>query len=72
MPPTIQEVKAQHESRLLALPGVVSVGLGQNPDGKPVIVVGLDRPRPRTMARLPQTLDGYSIRVEIIGEIKAQ
>lgn len=72
MPPTIQEVKRQHESRLLAMPGVVSVGLGQNPDGEPVIVVGLDRRRPRTIARLPRTLEGYPIHVEIIGQIKAQ
>jgi len=72
MTPTIQEVKAQHEGRLMTMPGVVSVGLGQKPDGTPVIVVGLDRRRPATMAQLPPILDGYSVSVEFVGEIRAQ
>lgn len=72
MTPTIREVKAQHEGRLMTMPGVVSVGLGQKPDGTPVIVVGLDRRRPRTMAQLPQSLGGYPVSVELIGEIRAQ
>ena len=45
--PTIQEVKAKHADRLLAMPGVVSVGIGQDPDGQFVIVVGLDGPAQR-------------------------
>ncbi len=72
MCPTIQEVKVQHEGQLMTMPGVVSVGVGQKPDGTPVIVVGLDRPRPGTIAKLPQTLGGYSVRVEFVGEIRAQ
>ncbi len=72
MPPNIGDVKALHEAGLLALPGVVSVGLGRRADGEPEIVIGLDRRRPRTMARLPQTLAGYPVRVEIIGQVKAQ
>jgi hypothetical protein len=46
MSPTIQEVKAKYTDQLMAMPGVVSVGIGQNPDGTLVIVVGLDGPRP--------------------------
>lgn len=72
MPRTIQEVKTRHQDRLLALPGVVSVGIGQNPDGKPVIVIGLERAHPRTKARLPETLDGYAVRVDVVGQIKAR
>jgi hypothetical protein len=72
MPATIQEVKAQHEKRFLAMPGVVSVGIGRGADGKPVIVVGLDRPRPETVKQLPQSLDGHPVRVDIIGPVKAQ
>jgi hypothetical protein len=37
-----------------------------------VIVVGLDRPRPETVKRLPQTLEGHPVRVDIIGPVKAQ
>jgi hypothetical protein len=70
--PTIQEVKAKHEARLLALPGVVSVGIGRDEDGRPAIIVGLDRPRPETEAQLPPSLEGYPMSVQVIGPIKAQ
>lgn len=72
MSPSIQEVKAKHEDRLLAMPGVVSVGIGRGPDGQSVIIVGLDGPRPETVKQLPKLLDGYPVRVEIIGPVKAQ
>jgi hypothetical protein len=72
MTPTIQEVKTQHADRLLSLPGVISVGVGRRPDGTEVIVVGLDRSRPEAKAKVPQTLGGYPVRIEIVGEVKAQ
>jgi hypothetical protein len=68
--PTIQEVKAKHERRLLALPGVVSFGIGRGPDGAAVLIVGLDGPRPETVAVLPKTLDGFPVRTEIIGTLR--
>jgi hypothetical protein len=71
MPPTIQEIKAKHSDRLLAMPGVVSVGIGRNPDGTAVIVVGLDGPRPDTVKALPKELEGYPVRVQVIGPVKA-
>ena len=72
MSPTIQEVKAKYTDRLLAMPGVVSVGIGRNPDNTWVIIVGLDRSRPDTVKQLPKELDGYPVRAEIIGPVKAQ
>jgi hypothetical protein len=72
MSPTIQEVKAKHAPRFLALPGVVSMGIGRDADGHEVIVIGLDRARPETQASLPAQLDGYRVRVEIIGTVKAR
>jgi len=69
--PTIQEVKAKHADRLLAMPGVVSVGIGQDADGKYVIIVGLDGPRPETVNQLPKVLEGYPVHVQIIGPVKA-
>jgi hypothetical protein len=72
MPPTIQEVKARHAPRLLALPGVVSVGIGRDAEGHEVIVIGLDRERPETQTRLPTQFEGFPVRVEIIGTVKAQ
>ncbi|UCE38832.1 MAG: hypothetical protein JSW00_06300 [Thermoplasmata archaeon] len=72
MSPSIQEVKEKHAARLLATEGVVSVGIGQDPDGKSVIIIGLDAPRPQTQKKLPKELDSYPVRVEIIGPVKAQ
>ena len=72
MPVSVQEVKKTHEAELMATPGVVSVGVGQDENGKPVIIVGLDQPRPEAQELLPQSLDGYPVVVRIIGPIKAQ
>jgi len=72
VPLTIQEAKARHAPRMLALPGVVSVGIGRDGEGREVIVVGLDRARPETQARLPAALEGYRVRVQVIGPVKAR
>lgn len=70
--PSIQAVKRAHEEAFLAMPGVVSVGLGLDAGGQPAIVVGLDRPRPETSARLPQTLEGYPVVVTVVGTLRPQ
>lgn len=72
MPPSIQDVKKKHESRLMSLPGVVSVGIGRDPQGKPAVIVGLDSPRSDTQARIPTQLDGYPLLIQILGPLKAQ
>ena len=71
MSPTIQEVKDKHVNRILSLPGVVSVGVGRNPDGEPAIIVGLDSTSMDTARQLPKVLDGYPVIVQIIGTIEA-
>ena len=72
MPATIKEVKARHESRLMAQPGVVAVGIGRDPDGKEAIVVSLDRDRPESRASLPEALEGYPVRVQVTGPMRAR
>jgi hypothetical protein len=69
---SIQEAKARHAARILALPGVVSVGIGRDAQGREVIVIGLDRARPETRARLPTELEGYRVQVQVVGVVKAQ
>ncbi len=71
MSPTVQEVKRAHEAELLALPGVVSVGVGRDDEGLPALVVGLAEPRPDTAARLPATLEGYRVLIQTVGTIEA-
>jgi len=72
MPSSIEEVKKQHEARFLNMPGVVSVGLGLDPDGNQAIIVGLDGPRPETAAKIPAVLEDFAVVIQIIGPVKAQ
>jgi len=72
MPPSIQEVKARHEQRLMAAPGVVAVGVGQEADGRQAIIVSLDRERPEVRASMPGELEGYPVRVQVIGPVRAR
>ncbi len=72
MPRSIQEVKAKYEPELMNRAGVVSVGIGRDDDGKTVIVIGLDGKHPETQDALPKELEGYAVRVEVIGPIRAK
>jgi hypothetical protein len=67
----IQAVKARHEELLLSMPGVVSVGIGMNPDGTPAIIVGLDRHQPESIAKIPGEIEGYRVHVEMVGRYRA-
>ena len=69
--PSIREVKARYEECILSLPGVLSVGIGLGADGSPVIIVGLDRTRAATIGEIPEELEGYPVRVEMVGKVRA-
>lgn len=69
---TIQQAKEKHQARLMALPGVVSIGIGRSPEGENVIIIGLDGKHPKTAQKLPKQLEGHKVVSQIIGEIKAQ
>jgi hypothetical protein len=71
MPLSIQEAKAKHAEGLLEMPGVVSVGVGLDPEGRPAILVGLDGPCPETCAALPDSLEGYPLRTRVTGPAEA-
>lgn len=72
MPLSIKEAKAMHADRLLALPGVVSVGIGKDANGKPAIIVGLDKKRPETETQIPDTLENFTVVINVTGTIRAQ
>ena len=72
MTPSIQEVKKQNEARFLMLPGVVSVGIGRDPNGNQAIIVGLDASNPETQANIPDMVEGFPVIVRIIGSLKVQ
>ena len=72
MPITIEEAKARHADSLLALPGVVSVGIGRDGAGNPAIIIGLDRARQPGDSLLPSSLEGHPVVVQVIGEIRGR
>ena len=69
---SIHDVKRRHATRLLAIPGVVSVGIGLDASGEEAIVVGVSQPSAETRAALPTALEGYRIRVETLGPVHAR
>jgi len=68
---TIQQVKEKHQTALMALPGVVSIGIGLS-EGETVIKIGLDGRHPDTEKALPKALEGYKVISQDIGIIKAK
>lgn len=68
---SIQHVKDKYQAELMALPGVVSIGIGLS-NGEMMIIVGLDGKHPETINKLPEELEGYKVINQTAGIIKAQ
>jgi hypothetical protein len=66
----ILTVKEKYESELMAIPGVVGVGIGDC-NGKQCIVVLIQDRTAQTDREMPGTLDGYPVQIEVTGPIKA-
>ncbi len=63
------QVLAQEEARLLAIPGVVSVGIGFGPPGQQALMVGVVDAG--VAARVPRELRGVTVVVTITGPVDA-
>ncbi len=69
MSDTIDTVAARHMPRLMALDGVV--GVGQTlVDGRAAVAILVRALTPALAAALPATLDGFPVRVDIVGAIR--
>jgi hypothetical protein len=67
----INAVLADHDDRLLAIPGVVGVCVSLLDDQKtPCLKVMLARKDRRLEASIPRTLDGYPVITKVTGEIR--
>jgi hypothetical protein len=63
---TIEEVKADWEERLMAMPGVMGVGIGLTQDRqRTCIKVYVNRQSPAPTAQIPQEIEGYPVEVEV-------
>ena len=66
---TIEQVKEKYESELMAIDGVVGVGIGEC-EGKPCMKVFLENDSPELKARIPKQLDGFKVDTEVTGPIE--
>mgnify|MGYP006277413755 FL=1 len=67
---TIKEAKQKHESQLMQLPGVVGVGLGKQED-RDVIVILVSELSRKLERRLPTSIEGFEVRIQESGPIRA-
>jgi hypothetical protein len=72
VPPGIEEVKRRHARELMALSGILAVGIGRTPDGEAAIIVSVRRDVPEAASRVPSTLEGHPVVVQLSSEIRGQ
>ena len=66
----ILQIKRDHEQRLLALPGIVGVGVGRTELGEDALMVYLENIE--AAANLPKYIDGIAVVWEVTGPIELQ
>lgn len=67
---TIEQAFERHHDRLMAVPGVTGLGIGEQ-RGKPAIVVMVQQLTPALRAAIPRALEGHAVVVEESGAIVA-
>lgn len=67
---TIEEVLAEHTPVWMAIPGVIGTGIGEF-DGRPCIKVLVVQASDSLSHQIPKDVDGYPVRIEVTGEIRA-
>ena len=68
---SIEDVRYRYDDQLLSQEGVVGVGTGETSTGEPCINVYVIEKTPELEDTIPKELDGYTIEIEEIGEVKA-
>jgi hypothetical protein len=69
-PPPVTEVLARHTPELMKLSGVVGTYEGEC-DGTPCIKVMVAHRDADLERRIPKTLEGYRVEIDVTGEIRA-
>jgi hypothetical protein len=68
---SITDVLKRHTDSLMAIPGVVGVGQGEQ-NGAPTVYVMVTTLTDSLSAALPDSVEGYAVVVKETGEIRAQ
>jgi hypothetical protein len=67
----VEDVMEKHQEQLMTLPDVVGVGVGEDDNGRPVIVVMVKAVTKELKSNLPANLEGFNVKVDVTGEISA-
>ena len=67
----IREVLKRNTDKLMAVPGVVGIGVGKS-RGMPCIVVFVMQKKAEVLRQIPESLEGYPVNVEESGEFRAR
>ncbi len=67
---TIEVVLRESTERLMSLPGVVGIGIGEC-SGQPCIKVFVVKKTPDLLKQIPSTIEGYTVAVQESGEFQA-
>ena len=67
-PKTIDAVLAAHSDSLMAVPGVLGTAVGRC-NGAPCIRVLVSRVNDEIRRRVPRTLEGYPVHIDVTGTI---
>lgn len=67
---TITQVLAKYTDEWMSIPGVIGTGEGKS-DGKPSIVVFVEQRSDTIEKKIPKTVDGHPVVIEVTGTIEA-
>jgi hypothetical protein len=68
---TIKAVLKEHTEVLMSIPGVAGTAQGLCND-KPCIIVFVIKKTPELEQKIPLALEGYPVKIEVTGEIRAR
>jgi hypothetical protein len=68
---TAKAIKDRHSANLFAIDDVVGHGVGIGASGEPVIEVYLGRGNAAARRRIPRSIEGVAVRVEVTGPFVA-
>lgn len=67
--PALDAVISRHAASLLAMEGVSGVWEGRDEDDSPCVVVAVAANDTALGAKLPSTIEGYPVRLQVTGDI---
>ncbi len=66
----INDAMQTHTAEIMALPGVVGIYIGETVDAHPCIKVMVVEKTLELEQKIPKTLEGYAVLIDVTGEIK--